>query len=145
MRTRPDQRGQDLITPVSETENARFCDDQAMDVSRAVPNLTVSDLDAAITRWRNIFGMDVVMNHGWIATLADGNVQISLMTRDLTAAVNPALSVEVDDLDAALTAARAEGLEIVHPVTDEPWGVRRFFFKDADGTVVNVLTHRRDG
>lgn len=85
------------------------------------------------------------MDHGRITTLANSaNVQISLMTRDLTAAVNPAVSVEVDDLDAAFAAAQALGLEIVHPLTDEPWGVRRFFFKDDDGTVVNVLSHWHD-
>ena len=30
----------------------------------------------------------------------------------------------------------------VHPVTDEEWGVRRFFFRDPDGNVVNVVAHR---
>jgi hypothetical protein len=30
----------------------------------------------------------------------------------------------------------------VHPLTDEPWGVRRFFFADSAGNVVNVLSHR---
>jgi hypothetical protein len=26
-------------------------------------------------------------------------------------------------------------------LTDEPWGVRRFFVKDPNGVVVNVLSH----
>jgi hypothetical protein len=33
------------------------------------------------------------------------------------------------------------GLEIAHSLTDEGWGVRRFFFRDAVGNVVNVLSH----
>ena len=33
------------------------------------------------------------------------------------------------------------GLEIVYPLTDEPWGVRRFFVRDPDGTVINVAQH----
>jgi uncharacterized glyoxalase superfamily protein PhnB len=53
------------------------------------------------------------------------------------------VSVEVDDVDGAYEKARADGYEIVHPLTDEPWGVRRFFVREpASGKVVNVLTHR---
>ena len=33
------------------------------------------------------------------------------------------------------------GHEIVHPLTDEPWGVRRFFVRDPDGNVVNIVSH----
>ena len=43
---------------------------------------------------------------------------------------------------AAYAAAVEAGLEIVHPLSDEEWGVRRFFFADRAGNVVNVLTHR---
>ena len=59
--------------------------------------------------------------------------------RDLP--VNPAASLEVEDLDAALAGARAAGLEILYGPADEEWGVRRFFYRDHDGNVVNVLTH----
>jgi uncharacterized glyoxalase superfamily protein PhnB len=54
----------------------------------------------------------------------------------------PAVSVEVDDVDAAYAAAVARGSEIVHPLTDEPWGVRRFFVRDPTGNVINILGHR---
>jgi len=37
--------------------------------------------------------------------------------------------------------AREQGLEIVYPLTDEPWGVRRFFVRDPNGIVVNVMMH----
>jgi predicted enzyme related to lactoylglutathione lyase len=50
--------------------------------------------------------------------------------------------VEVDDVDGAHAAAVSAGLRIVHPLTDEEWGVRRFFFEDPSGNVVNVLSHR---
>ena len=50
--------------------------------------------------------------------------------------------MEVDDVDAVHAKAVADGLEIVHPLTDETWGVRRFFVRDPDGLVVNVLSHR---
>jgi catechol 2,3-dioxygenase-like lactoylglutathione lyase family enzyme len=88
-----------------------------MTVGRIVPVLTVTDLPAAVEHYRAALGLDVVMDHGWIATLADADRrhQLSLMTRDATAAVNPAVSIEVDDVDAAHREALAAGLEIVHP------------------------------
>jgi len=114
-----------------------------MTVRRVVPNLTVADVDSARAAYIETLGLAEVMNHGWILTLADdAGHQISLMTRDLTAPVNPDLSVEVDDVDGAHAAALSAGLTIVHPLTDEQWGVRRFFFEDPAGNVVNVLSHR---
>ena len=46
-----------------------------------------------------------------------------------------------DDVDAAYRAAVDANLEIAYEITNEEWGVRRFFFRDAGGNVVNVLAH----
>ncbi|MDT0309836.1 VOC family protein [Streptomyces sp. DSM 44917] len=92
-----------------------------------------------------LLGFEEVMDHGWITTLASPThpgAQISFMTADLTAPVNPDISIEVDDVDAAYALLRAAGAETVHPLTDEPWGVRRFFTRDPNGRVINVLSHR---
>lgn len=74
-----------------------------MTVLRVVPVHTVEDVQAAAAGYVATLGLVEVMNHGWIVTLADGagGPQVSLMTRDLTAAVNPTISVEVDDVDAS--------------------------------------------
>ncbi|HEY5822585.1 MAG TPA: VOC family protein [Propionibacteriaceae bacterium] len=63
------------------------------------------------------------------------------MTHDATAPLPPTISVQVDDVDAAYQAAVRRGAEIVHPLSDEEWGVRRFFVRDPDGNIVNVLSH----
>ena len=112
-----------------------------MTVRRVVPIITVTDIDAARDAYVRTLGLREVMNHGWIITLADdqNRNQLSLLTNDATAAVNPV--VEVDDVDAAYQAAVDAGLTIVHPLSDEEWGVRRFFFADPSGAVVNVLSH----
>ena len=114
-----------------------------MTVGRVVPIITVADLDVARDAYVQTLGLREVMNHGWIITLADdqNRNQISLLTKDATAAVNPVVSIEVDDVNAAYEAAVDAGLTIVHPLSDEEWGVRRFFFADPSGTVVNVLSH----
>ena len=107
-----------------------------MTVRRVVPVITVADLEAARGAYVRTLGLNEVMNHGWIVTLADAEHrhQVSLMTNDATAAVNPAVSIEVDDVDAAHRDALAAGLRIVHPLSDEEWGVRRFFFADGRAT-----------
>lgn len=118
-----------------------------MTVRRVMPVLTVPALEAA-RAYMTVLGLREVMNLGWIVTLAgsDGSDelrhQVSLMTKDKTAPVNPNVSIEVDDVDAAYQAAVEAGLRIVHPLSDEEWGVRRFFFADAAGNVINVLMHR---
>ena len=117
-----------------------------MTVRRVMPVLTVTDVEAARDAYVQVLGLRAVMNHGWIVTLADDELrhQVSLMTKDATAPVNPNVSIEVDNVDAAHQAAVAAGLTIVHPLSDEDWGVRRFFFADAAGNVINVLLHRED-
>lgn len=75
-----------------------------MSVQRSMPLVTVRDLDAAIEEYCRLTGMKVIMNHGWIATLAspkDHSIQISLITSDPTAPINPVASIELDDVDTA--------------------------------------------
>ncbi|MFF3027597.1 VOC family protein [Microbacterium sp. NPDC057944] len=113
-----------------------------MDVHRIVPNLTVTDLPRAVAEHTAALGLRVLMDHGWIVTLGDDEGhQLSLITRDATASVTPDISVFVDDVRAALARVESAGLEIVHPLTDEPWGVTRFFYRGYDGRVVNIGMH----
>lgn len=56
----------------------------------------------------------------------------------------PRSGVDVGDpeaVDAAHAEAVRRGLCVVYPLTDEPWGIRRFFVEDPSGTAVNVLAH----
>ena len=116
-----------------------------MSVRRVTPDLKASDPAEAARFYADVLGFDVVMDLGWVATVGspqNPTAQIILMGDDATAPVRPDLSVEVDDVDAAYAAVQSREAEIVHPLTDEEWGVRRFFFRDPDGNVVNVLSHR---
>jgi uncharacterized glyoxalase superfamily protein PhnB len=49
--------------------------------------------------------------------------------------------VLTEDVDAAYAEAQEAGHEIVHPLITEPWGVRRFFVRAPDGTVINIVGH----
>ncbi|MFJ9080353.1 VOC family protein [Streptomyces sp. NPDC102278] len=114
-----------------------------MAVRRVVPNI-VSEAARESREFYGLLGFEEVMNHGWIMTLASPSsptAQISFMSADKSAPVNPDLSIEVDDVDAAYAAVLEQGAEIVHPLQNEEWGVRRFLVRDPNGQVVNVLGH----
>ena len=116
-----------------------------MDVRRIVPNLVCADVQRTKRFYTDLVGLDPRMDQGWVVGLASADnptAQLQLFTGDATASVVPDVSIEVADVDALHTAASERGLRIVHPLTDEPWRVRRFFVEDPDGHVVNVLTHR---
>ncbi|MGK5638112.1 VOC family protein [Streptomyces sp. URMC 126] len=115
-----------------------------MAVRRVVPIIHTADTRRS-RAFYGLLGFEEVMDHGWITTLASPSVpaaQVSITTGDKTAPVTPDLSIEVDDVDAVHAALRDSGAEIVHPLQDEEWGVRRFFVRAPDGRVVNVLSHR---
>jgi catechol 2,3-dioxygenase-like lactoylglutathione lyase family enzyme len=116
-----------------------------MGIRRAVPDLASSDPRRAGAFSRDVLGFEVGMDLGRVVTLmAPGNptAQVTVLAEDRSPPVQPDLSVEVDDVDGVHAHAVARGFEIVHPLTDAPWGVRRFFVRDPDGHVVNVLSHR---
>ena len=51
----------------------------------------------------------------------------------------PVISIGVDDLDATETAVPEAGAEIVYGPKTEDWGIRRFFFRDTAGNLVNIV------
>ena len=109
-------------------------------VRRVVPDLHCPDVPAARAFYADVLGMEVAMDLGWIVTLRSPGQPVAQVT--LQGEGGPHLTIEVDDVDAAYDAARRAGHEIVRPLADEEWGVRRFFVRDPAGTVVNVMSHR---
>jgi predicted enzyme related to lactoylglutathione lyase len=114
-----------------------------MGASQAVPILSVENLPKAVTLYRELFALDVLMKHEWIATLGGGGeARLTLTTADATTGDDRDASLEVEDIDVVHAAAVAADLEIVHPPTDVDGGVRSFSFRDVDKNVVNVLSRR---
>ena len=82
-----------------------------MSIRRAVLNIHSSNFDKNRNFYVNLLGFEVSMEVDWIMTFSSQ-----------ASAIN-------------------NGLKIVYPLTDEPWGVRRFFLLDPNGQVVNVMSH----
>ena len=115
-----------------------------MAVKRIVSNIATNSVEDVRKFYVELFGLDVLMDMGWIVTLGSGETavtQMSILSEGGSGAPVPDLSIEVDDVDAVYTRAKEMGCEVAHDLRDEPWGVRRFFMVDPTGKLLNVLSH----
>jgi catechol 2,3-dioxygenase-like lactoylglutathione lyase family enzyme len=115
-----------------------------MRVVSVIPNLNVPDLAAAGAFWADVMGLSTEeMNLGWVAryTSPDTGAHVQLVSGDATAPEDSVLTVRVEDVDAAYEEVLAAGVEVVHPLVTEEWGVRRFFVRAPGGVVVNIAQH----
>lgn len=117
-----------------------------MQVTRITANLSVPDIGEARDFYVDYLGLSVQgFNLGWVANFQspDGRAVVQLVTRDATASHDSVISVAVGDgIEEAYDEAKRRGFEIVHPLTTEPWGIRRFFVRAPDGNVININSHR---
>jgi catechol 2,3-dioxygenase-like lactoylglutathione lyase family enzyme len=115
-----------------------------MTVQRIVPNIAVADPGLARAFYETLLGLKIVMDHGWIVTLASeasAAPQLSVATEGGSGTPVPDVSIEVDDVDQVYQRAMFTEFEITYGITDEPWGVLRFFMRDPFGRIVNILSH----
>jgi catechol 2,3-dioxygenase-like lactoylglutathione lyase family enzyme len=115
-----------------------------MKVLRIVPNIKAVNLTASQVFYGDILGLKSIMDHGWIVTYGSDremDIQISFAVEGGSGTVCPDLSIEVDDVDAALIKMRDAGFKIEYGPVNEPWGVRRFYVRDPFNKLVNILSH----
>ena len=115
-----------------------------MTIKRIVPDINSSRVDESREFYTDFLGFEVAMDMGFIVTFkspSNPSAQISILRDGESSAPYPALTVEVEDVDGVHARALERGLDIVYPLTDESWGVRRFFVVDPNGVVLNVMSH----
>jgi catechol 2,3-dioxygenase-like lactoylglutathione lyase family enzyme len=115
-----------------------------MQVKRIVANIAAMDVARAKEFYRDVLGLDLLMDFGWIATYGSSqvmSVQLSVASEGGSGTEVPDISIEVDDLDAALQGMKRAGFAIEYGPVVEPWGVTRFYVRDPFGKLVNILAH----
>ncbi|WP_102225448.1 VOC family protein [Acidimangrovimonas sediminis] len=132
-----------------------------MTIRRIVANLKAEAPAGLAAFYRDLFGLDTLMELDFITTLgvrpgagggpedgagggAPAPIQLSLASEGGAGTPLPLLSIEVDDIAPYLERAHALGAEIAHGPVTEPWGVRRFYLRDPEGHLVNVVMHNRE-
>jgi catechol 2,3-dioxygenase-like lactoylglutathione lyase family enzyme len=106
-------------------------------IHRVIPILKVDDAGGWAGVHTEFPGLEKEFDLDWIASSRDPDnrsAQVSLVSGDMTAPEDSAMTVHVADVEGVYARARELGYEIVYPLTDEPWGVRRFFVRDPTGT-----------
>jgi len=116
-----------------------------MKVKRIVANIEAKDVAEAKRFYQDILGMELLMDHGWIATYGTEETmrtQVSFASEGGSGTPVPDLSIEVDDVEEAYRLMGESGFRIEYGPADEPWGVRRFYVRDPFGRLVNILEHQ---
>ncbi len=117
-----------------------------MDIRRIVPNISSNSMEESRKFYKDFLALNVAMDMEWIITFASASnpfVQISVVKNDKPNIFDSdvSISIEVNDIDALYKKAIALDYKIPYPITNEPWGVRRFFVKDPSNVVVNIMCH----
>lgn len=114
-----------------------------MAVKRIKPNILSSDFEGSRAFYTGVIGLEGGPGLDWIMFFGteQREVQLSVMALDIKAHQHPDVSIEVDDVDEVYARAVEAGAEITYPVTDEEWGLRRFFVRDPNGAIINVTQH----
>jgi len=119
-----------------------------MAIQRAIPVLRSAGIDPARAFYIDFLGFEAGMDDPGFLMLRSPDVPTTQLiigseqdTNDLKIR-DVDVSVGVDNVEQLYEDARRRGLDIVYPLTDEPWGIRRFFVRDPDGHVINVASHR---
>jgi predicted enzyme related to lactoylglutathione lyase len=114
-----------------------------MRVRRIKPNIPSDRFDESRAFYQGVIGLEEQGGLDWISFFGSdrSEVQLSVTRLDIKATHPSDVSIEVDDVAAVYQRAVKAGSEIVYPVTDEHWGLRRFFVQDPNGAVINVNQH----
>lgn len=119
-----------------------------MATARIVPYIESADFDAMKAFYVGVLGLEVAMEEpgsAFLGLASPDNRSAQILVAAVAAGQSlPRLGIDVGDaaaVDRVLAAAIEAGSEVVYPVTDEPWGIRRFFVRDPSGAVVSILGH----
>ena len=113
-----------------------------MAVTRIVANLTAPNPIELAEFYRDVFELDLPFDMGWIAFLSKDvaqKIELHTASGGGSGTELPVISIGVEDLDATEAAVRTAGAEVVYGPVRESWGLRRFYFRDPAGNLVNVV------
>ncbi|MBB97496.1 MAG: glyoxalase [Rhodobacteraceae bacterium] len=87
-----------------------------------------------------LFGLDCAMDNGWVVTLEPGCAPLAQLDADDGSGM-PDLTIEVEDASAVRARAQRLGADIIPTPFRRGLGPRRFFLRDPNGTLINVVEH----
>jgi catechol 2,3-dioxygenase-like lactoylglutathione lyase family enzyme len=114
-------------------------------VKRIVANIHTGHITKAEAFYKNVLGLELLMDHGWITTYGIENqpmtLQVSFASEGGSGTLTPDLSIEVDNFEETLNRTKEAGFPVEYGPVVEPWGVKRFYTRDPFGKLINILCH----
>lgn len=111
------------------------------------PIIVTDSLVACRDFWARHLGFSVVFENDWFIYMQADGASIAFMSPGHPSwppgpepyAAGTSFELEVADASAALAEVQASGAEPDYPLTDEPFGQRRFSLRDPSGLWINVV------
>jgi catechol 2,3-dioxygenase-like lactoylglutathione lyase family enzyme len=113
-----------------------------MDIRRIVTNISSEKMEESKEFYTDFLGLNIVMDLTF-ASASNPAAQITIVkkVKPNVADSDITIFVEVNDIDNLYARAIALDYKIAYPITNESWGVRRFFVKDPNGVIINLMCH----
>ncbi|MEO6290883.1 MAG: VOC family protein [Ginsengibacter sp.] len=117
------------------------------EILRIVPNIYSDEIEKSKEFYIDFLEMELVMDMKWVLTFASNenrSAQITILRNDKEESPKNGaifLSIEVSDVDKLYEKAKLKNIDITYEITNEDWGVRRFFVKGPNGETINLLAH----
>jgi predicted enzyme related to lactoylglutathione lyase len=106
--------------------------------------LPVTDMDRAVTFYRDSLGLDVIEHDGDWTEVTAGDQRIGLNEGESPAGDGGAvIAFGVDDIDSTVEELKGNGVEFTDEVSEHPWG-KIAPFKDADGNDLQLYAPPSD-
>ena len=130
-----------------------------MTISLQYCNVTVANVDEALTFYRDALGLEVQSDvpagkFRWVTLGSDAQPGLGIVLSEphagrspadgdamqelLAKGVLPMLVFSSDDVDATFEKVRASGAEVLQEPMDQPWGPRDCAFRDPSGNTVRI-------
>ena len=117
-----------------------------MTITRIIPEVRSNNLAETRDFYTGILGLVIDMEEGdFLMMSSPANTSAQLIVNDNGhAGLPPGFAVDVGNaqqLQQIYQSVIDRGLPIVEPLTDKPWGIRRFSVIDPTGVRVTVISH----
>ena len=130
-----------------------------MNISLQYSHITVNDIDAALSFYRDGLGLEVKSNvesgeHRWVTLGTSTQPGLEIVLSDphagrspedgdliqelLTKGVMPMTVFSTDDLDGVFEKVRATGAEVLQEPIEQSWGPRDCAFRDPSGNMIRL-------
>jgi CHASE2 domain-containing sensor protein/predicted enzyme related to lactoylglutathione lyase len=98
--------------------------------------------EKTVAFYKDIFGLELIIDQGWIRINSTGPekvARVSLTPEIGSCTATPDLFIQVDNIETVLGRVKQAEVAIQHDPVSQSSGIRRFYFRDPFGKLVNVF------